>query len=247
MPDTGEAVRIINARIPEAERARFPRYYEMVKYIGGSWINMYEYCPYQLYLWRVKKVEAPKTQAMVAGTEQHKKLEIIHEASVEEELGIEDALTKASFERVGFRYREVHVIAKFEKFQIGGYIDELLILPDSVVIVDDKPGRDVPEEWREKAYRGALLQTFSYALALEKMYSIRRPLRVMIRNRDTGEKIISRDFSDEWRKDLSSTLHEIYLLLKDVQSPVISPSENRCRKCSYRDYCEYYQDMFADD
>ncbi len=242
-------LRIINARIPDDEKARFPRYYERIKYIGGSWINTYEYCPYQLYLWRVKKVEMPKTRAMVAGTEQHAKLEILHEAAVEEEIGIEDALTRASFERVGFRYREVHVIARIERkvegkkerFQIGGYVDELLILPDSVVVIDDKPCREVPENWKERYYHGALMQTFAYAHALENMYSINRPLRVLIRDRDTGGEIISRPFSEKWRAELDRELHDIYLLLKDIMIPEIHPSEGKCRSCRFREYCEYYK------
>jgi len=224
---------IINARIPDEIKNDERRYYEMVKYIGISWLNTYMYCPYQLYLWRVKKIKVPKTAEMTAGTERHEILQLNHEASVEEELSIEDALISSKLERKAYRFREVHVLAKLGRYQIAGYIDELIIYPERVDIIDDKPGKN--------AYMGEKMQVYGYALAFREMHGIHRKIRAIIRNRDSGEILFTEYFGGENEKLLQNTLYDVYLLLKDLKHDFPAPNPAKCARCRYREVCEHYQ------
>ncbi|GEM_PF-4915263 len=243
-------LRIVNARIPEDHENEFPPYYRGIKYIGISWINSYFFCPYQIYLEKVKGVRGEVTKEMKHGTEAHLNLQIEHEIAVEEVIGIREALELSREESTGFRFREVRVIAKMDRYrrryQIGGRLDELLILPDRVVVIDDKPNKHVAEEYVEKFYRGAIMQTYAYALALKEMYNIDRRLDVEIRDRDTGESIIpAREFTSEHEKILIGTLDEMYRILKGKNVPSIRPSINRCRNCRFKDFCDIYARFFS--
>ena len=225
-------MKMIMAKVPEDKKGEYERFYQYKKYIWASWIQTYFYCPYQLYLYRVKGIELPPTKEMEMGANAHAVKEIIHYMNVEEEVSIEDALFLSKMENKGFVFREFAFKTKFEKYQLSCKIDELAIYPDRVEIIDDKPG--------DRVYKGEIMQVLGYALAFREKFKPDREIRTIVRGRDTGEILYVKTFASEDEEEIKRTLYDIYLLLKDVVIPSIEPSLNKCERCRYREFCEYY-------
>jgi CRISPR/Cas system-associated exonuclease Cas4 (RecB family) len=229
-------LRLIHATLPEREKDRYASFEQYKKYIAGSWINTYYFCPYQLYLYRVKGIKRPATKAMKTGTAVHLALEQKHLEQVEEELMIEDALFNARMTRNAYVFRELHLIGHFERYQVGGYIDELAIYPDRVEVIDDKPGT--------QAYRGEIMQVHTYAHAFIKELSPGMPVWAVIRNRDTGEILYRNVHGAQKEEETEALLGDILALLRDARVPSVEVKESRCRSCRYRDVCEYYLSLY---
>jgi hypothetical protein len=121
-----------------------------------SWLNQQGYCEYQLYLEYMKGIETPATPEMTHGSEIHHQLEEIFKQDSEKST-FEDAL-EASKEDASMS-RECFVVAP--KYGIRGFIDEIWMKPDEIVIIDDKPGRT--------PYHSTMNQVRAYCLAFKDM------------------------------------------------------------------------------
>ena len=106
-----------------------------------SWLNQQGYCEYQLYLENMKGIETAPTREMTHGTNIHQQLEDAFKRDA----------TPATFEEVveiskteATITRECEVISP--KYGIRGFIDEIWMTPEEIVIIDDKPGRTHQKE-----------------------------------------------------------------------------------------------------
>ena len=223
---------MIIAKVPEKKSREYTKFHQYKKYIGISWINTYFYCPYQLYLQKVKKIEAKPTVEIEAGIKAHKVKEINHEIQVEEEISVETALEKSKDENKSYRFRELGLNSEFKKYQLGGRIDELVVYPNRLEIIDDKPG--------EIVYKGAKMQVLGYALAFRERFGQDREIKAIVRSITTQKILSNVTFTNLEAKQIKEALEEIYLLLKDVVIPEITPTKNKCKKCRYIDVCEYH-------
>ena len=225
-------MKLIRVSLPVEASKRYSTFRRFLKTINGSWIQTYMYCPYQLYLERVKKVEVPTTKSMREGTAAHLVLEEEHKKMVERELSIEDALSLAPFEKESYAYREIKYITQFDNFQLISKVDEIVIEPEQVVIIDDKKST--------KAYDGQIFQVYAYAYAFKHMFDVDRDIRVQIRSHVNGKILYDHEFGREEERAIEKTLNDVLRLLKNEFVPRVEYRSSKCDKCRFRDYCKVY-------
>ena len=121
-----------------------------------SWLNKQGYCEYQIYLENMKGIETPATPEMTHGSDIHNQLENIFKQEATPAT-FEDAV-EASKETASMS-RECFVVAP--EYGIRGFIDEIWMKPEEIVIIDDKPGRT--------PYQSSMNQVRAYALAYKSM------------------------------------------------------------------------------
>ena len=126
-------VRIIN------DKANFPI----------SWLNTQGYCEYSLYLEHCQGIITAPTKEMAEGTKGHAILEEKFKENAEPS-SFEDAFELSKEEEI--LSREMFVIDT--ENGIRGYIDEIRMSPDRIIIIDDKPGN--------RAYPSTINQVLAY-------------------------------------------------------------------------------------
>ena len=129
-----------------------------------SWLNKQGYCEYQLYLEHMKGIETQPTAAMTQGSKIHEELEDIFKQDSTPST-FEEAV-EASKETASMS-RECFVVAP--DYGIRGYIDEIWMKPDEIVIIDDKPGRT--------PYESTMNQVRAYCLAYKDMTNEDRKIK----------------------------------------------------------------------
>ncbi len=225
-------MRIIHAEVMEIGK-NYDSRHKNLRYISPSWLNSFLYCPYQIYLEKVLKIKPGETEAMISGKNAHLALEINHREAVEEYLTIPDALQMAKRNNVGYLFREVRLRALFDRYVVGGRIDELLILPDRVDIIDDKPGH--------RAYDGGIIQVYAYAHAFVSRYSPQVPVHAVIRSRDSGEEIYRGEFGARERERVEEIIKELLDVIYSRREPTVRINERKCASCRFRDVCPAYR------
>jgi CRISPR-associated exonuclease Cas4 len=191
-----------------------------------SWLHSYGYCEYQIYLEHIRGIEAEETPEMQAGREVHAAMDEVHKAAAELELGIDEALIKSREEQVVLSAREVHVKGE----QLIGLIDEIVFLPDKIMIVDDKPG--------DIAWPSGKLQAWGYCLAFEEQWQPGLPIVAGIRNRDTGYEIWAEPFTGLHREEVEKAISRIRQLLDGEAIPVGCRNPRKCRACRFNGSCD---------
>jgi CRISPR/Cas system-associated exonuclease Cas4 (RecB family) len=93
------------------------------------------YCERQIYLEYVEGIQAPPLAEMIKGSERHDALEEAHIEKAEIELSVGDAFVKSEKEGITLISREVFVLGS----ATYGRIDEIIIEPERMIIIDDKP------------------------------------------------------------------------------------------------------------
>ena len=198
----------------------------MYNRIPVSWLHSHAYCEYQLYLQHVKGVQPEVTPEIQKGVEAHASLDEAHKAAAELELPIGEALTKAKVEGVTLSSREVFV----EGEQLIGCIDEVIFMPDRILIIDDKPG--------DIAWPSSQIQTFGYCLAFEEQYKPELPIIAVLRNRDSGENVWAQTFGKEQRADVVNAVERIQRVLSQETEAVSTRNPNKCKACRFKSSCD---------
>ncbi len=216
-------------RIIRAEAPAMKEKWRKLKYVSPSWLNSFVYCPYQIYLERVKGIKVAETQSMREGTKAHHSLEVAHKEMVEEIITVEYAMEESRKRRVGYLFREIPIRAYFDDYQIGGRIDELLVLPYRIEIIDDKPGH--------RAYDGGIIQVYAYAHAFVRRYSPQVPVHAVIRSRDSGEVIYRGEFGARERERVEERIKELLDVIYSRREPTVRINERKCASCRFRDVC----------
>jgi CRISPR-associated exonuclease Cas4 len=191
-----------------------------------SWLQSYAFCEYQIYLEHVREITPEVTPEIIQGLETHAILDEAHKAVAELELTVDDALAKARVEGIAISAREVYV----KTGDLVGCIDEVVFLPDTVMIVDDKPG--------DIAWPGSKLQAWGYCLAFEEQYCPGMPVVAGIRNRDTGSEIWAQPFTQEHRDEVLKAISRIRQLLSGQATATAVRNPRKCRACRFRGECD---------
>lgn len=210
---------------PRIMPKRFGRTTQLER-IPVSWLHSQAYCEYQIYLQHVKGVQPEITLEVQKGIEAHACLDEAHKAAAELELTISDALTKSQKEEVTLIAREVFV----EGSGLIGCIDEVVFMPDRILVIDDKPG--------DVAWPGNQMQTFGYCLAFEEQYKPQLPIVAVLRNRDTGENTWAQAFSKEQREDVARAVDRIHRVLSGETEAASTNNPNKCRACRFKGSCD---------
>lgn len=193
-----------------------------------SWLNQQGYCEYQIYLEYMKGIETPATPEMTHGSDIHNQLETIFKQDATPstfEEAVEVSKSEASMSR------ECFVISP--KYGIRGYIDEIWMTPEEIVIIDDKPGRT--------PYFSTMNQVRAYCLAFKDMTNDERPIKAALRERGTSNLFWIEIFTEDVEKQIKFTIDRMHGLLEGSRPFVPTKNPNKCRSCRYKRYCEHYK------
>lgn len=193
-----------------------------------SWLNQQGYCEYQLYLQYMKGIETPATPEMTHGSDIHNQLEDIFKQDstpTSFEKAVEESKETASMSR------ECFVVSP--EYGIRGYIDEIWMKPDEIVIIDDKPGRT--------PYQSTMNQVRAYCLAYKDMTNDDRKLKAALRERGTENLFWIEIFTPEVENEIKFTIERMHGLFDGTKPFVPTKNQNKCRSCRYKRYCEHYK------
>ncbi len=190
-----------------------------------SWLNMQGYCEYQIYLQSIKGIKTQSTGAMLEGTEVHERLE----------RDFRKDSTPASFDEVvemskseATLTRECFIMS--QKYGIRGFIDEIWMTPDEIVIIDDKPGT--------KAYPSTINQVRAYSLAFKDMTMDKRKIKCCLRERGTDNIFWIEEFDENTEKEIIFTIKRMHSLIDGIKPFMATKNPNKCRSCRYKSLCE---------
>ena len=193
-----------------------------------SWLNQQGYCEYQIYLEYMKGIETAPTSEMTHGSEIHQQLEDIFKqdaAPATFEEVVESSKSEASMSR------ECFVISP--NYGIRGFIDEIWMTPDEIVIIDDKPGRT--------PYQSTMNQVRAYCLAFKDMTNDTRTIKGALRERGTRTLFWIEIFTPEIENEIEFTVKRMHGLLEGSKPFMATKNPNKCRTCRYKRYCEHYK------
>ncbi|MEM5806941.1 MAG: Dna2/Cas4 domain-containing protein [Candidatus Aenigmatarchaeota archaeon] len=193
-----------------------------------SWLHCKGFCEYQLYLEKIKKVKVEATAEMIIGKQIHAELEKEFLDQAEEEMTIEEVLTKSKETGKSFLIRELETISS--KYGIYGRIDEVQIFPDCILVIDDKPG--------SVAYQSFIKQVAAYSLSFFDEFKPDRDIISVLRNRDTREVFWNQKFDQILLETVVKDILEIHDLIRDVRFPESTTNPQKCLKCRFRRVCD---------
>jgi CRISPR-associated protein Cas4 len=191
-----------------------------------SWLNKQGYCEYQLYLEHMEGIETAPTAQMTHGSDIHKQLEDCFKKDATPST-FEDALETSKEDAI--MSRECFVIAP--NYGIRGYIDEIWMKPDEIVIIDDKPGRT--------PYQSTMNQVRAYCLAFKDMTGDERKIKGALRERGTENLFWIEVFTPEVEKQIKFTIDRMHGLFDGTKPFIPTKNPKKCRSCRFKDYCEH--------
>ncbi|MFN8671378.1 MAG: PD-(D/E)XK nuclease family protein [Candidatus Sericytochromatia bacterium] len=202
-----------------------------------SWIQKSLYCEYQIYLEHFKGIKAKPTFKMIEGSKEHHKLEKeflekAEPATFEEMIDFSTAFEVHS--------REFPVFSN--QYGIHGLIDEIIMSPDSFIIIDDKPGK-IP-------YLGNMFQVFGYCLAFKEMifqdeiktdseFIIpKRKIYAAIRERGTNNIFWIEEFNQELEIEIIKVVNRLHNLIDFKEDFIATENPNKCKSCRFKFICD---------
>ena len=191
-----------------------------------SWLNQQGYCEYQLYLEYMKGIESPATPEMTHGSEIHQQLEDIFKQDSTPST-FEDAV-EASKEEASMS-RECFVVSP--EYGIRGFIDEIWMKPDEIVIIDDKPGRT--------PYQSTMNQVRAYSLAYKDMTGDDRKIKSALRERGTENLFWIEIFNPDVEKEIKFTIERMQGLFDGSKPFVPTKNPKKCHSCRFKNKCEH--------
>ncbi len=191
-----------------------------------SWLNKQGYCEYQLYLEHMKGIEAGPTKAMTHGSEIHKQLEDAFKQDATPTT-FENAIEASKSESL--MSREVFVVAP--EYGIRGYIDEIWMKPEEIVIIDDKPGRT--------PYASTMNQVRAYCLAYKDMTGDTRKIKGALRERGTDNLFWIETFEEKTEKQIKFTIDRMHGLFDGTKPFMPTKNPKKCKSCRFKNDCEH--------
>ena len=123
--------------------------------------------------------------------------------------------------------REFFVMSS--KYGIRGFIDEIWLTPDGIMIIDDKPGN--------KAYYSMKTQIYAYALAYRDYIGDNRKITVGIRTRGTDNIFWQEEFTKENEDKIISLINHMQNLISGTDTFTPTDNPNKCRSCMFNKVC----------
>ena len=197
-----------------------------MKRIPADWLRSFAYCEYRIYLEHSlgavpqPKPEAPEAEAARASLAQ------AYDLAGKLELSVDDAMNKAGAEGIVASARAVSV----EGNELEGCIDEIVFMPDRILVVDDRPG--------DMAWPGSRMQAWGYCLAFEEQYHPTLPIMAGIRNQETGFEIWAQPFMEGHREEVQRAVSRIRQLMDGEGVPVGTRNRRKCEACQFAPACD---------
>lgn len=186
------------------------------------------YCEYQIYLEHVKGVEVEPTVEMQKGIEKHDSLDEEHRKKAEVKLTFDQALIKSATEGVALKSRDVYV----QGSATYGRIDEIIIEPSRIIIVDDKP-TPVP-------YLTNKVQVWGYCHTFKEVYKSDLPLFGALRHEDTGEITWLEQFLEEHDARVIDGINRTQAILTGKTKGEPTSNKRKCTSCRLRVHCNVF-------
>jgi hypothetical protein len=192
-----------------------------------SWLHKQEFCEYQIFLENVKGIKVRPTKVMVEGKAEHGRLfeEFKKEA------------VPATFEEILTRSKVVQVLSReFRvvdvRHGVYGLIDEVLLTPESFIVIDDKPGRTT--------YLSNIRQVHGYCLAFGETVKPldSRPIVAALRERGTNNIYWTMPFTQSAETEIASMVDRIHALISGREEFTSSDNSNKCRGCRFNSACD---------
>lgn len=191
-----------------------------------SWLNTQGYCEYSLYLEYFKGVTTGPTREMTEGTRGHAELEAKFKETAQPAT-FDDAYELSKEKEI--LSREMFVMDS--KDGIRGFIDEIWMTPDRIVIIDDKPGN--------RAYPSTIHQVLAYCLAFKNMVSDeKRTIVAALRQRGTDNIFWSEEFDEKNEERIRFLINRMHGLFEGQKPFIPTKNPNKCKKCRFQSYCE---------
>lgn len=197
-----------------------------VRKIPVTWLNSYAYCEYQIYLEHCRgatpepKPETEESKAAQAS------LEEAYKVAARLRLSVDDAMVKAGEEGIVVSARKVSV----EGTDLEGCIDEIVFMPDRILVIDDKPG--------DMAWTGSRMQAWGYCVAFEEQYNPSLPIMAGIRGKDTGYEVWAHSFTQGHREEVERAVFRIRQLIDGEAIPMGTRNRRKCRACRFATSCD---------
>lgn len=197
-----------------------------------SWLANLQFCEYSFYLQHVLgvKVETPE---MVRGLKKHKELLSQHEEQATIELTVEQAMNRSLERKESLIMREVYV--RNEK--LIGSIDEVLITPELIVIIDDKP--------RDKVFSSHKTQLYAYAIAFNQNYNPKQEIMVAVRdwrkNKIVWRQLLTNSALEQATTHIEKSINKALSIINNKIKPRPTTNPNKCKACKLKDYCKYFK------
>lgn len=197
-----------------------------VKRIPASWLSSLACCEYQVYLEHsrgAKPVPKPETEE---GKAAQASLEEPYRAGAKLELSVDDAMAKAGAEGIAVSARNVYV----EGTDLEGCIDEIVFMPDRILVIDDHPGN--------MAWPGSRMQAWAYCTAFEEQYDPALPIMAGVRCKETGYEVWAQLFVQGHREEVQSAVSRIRQIIDGEATPVGTRNRRKCRECRLAASCD---------
>ena len=191
-----------------------------------SWLNTQGYCEYSLFLEYYEGISTAPTKEMTEGTRGHALLEEKFKETAQPST-FEDAFDLSKEEEI--LSREMFVI-DIEN-GIRGYIDEIRMTPEKIIIIDDKPG-NIP-------YPSTINQVRAYCLAFKSMVGEdNRKIIAALRERGTGNIFWHEEFDENNEQRIRYQINSLHRLIDNKRDAIPTKNPNKCKKCRFQSYCE---------
>jgi hypothetical protein len=203
-----------------------------VVYLGNrrlfpiSWLHKQEYCEYQIFLENIKGIKVKPTEAMLEGKKEHERLykDFRKEA------------VPAAFEQMLAESRTAKVISReFRVFDtrhgIYGLIDEVLLTPDAVVVIDDKP--------RGKIFASNINQVYGYCLAFKELAGPGDSRQIVgaLRQGGTDNVYWRKPFTKPVEESIVAVIEHIHSLISGTVDFSSTHNVRKCNACRLRPKC----------
>ncbi len=189
-----------------------------------SWLNTQAYCEYSIYLENFKHLKVKANKAMINGSKVHNKLESNFKKEAEV-ASLHDILETSKEKEV--ISREFFVIS--ENYGIRGFIDEIWLTPESIVIIDDKPGA--------RAYNSMINQVFAYCLAYKDRLNDDRRIEGALRTRGTSNIFWQKEFDEKAEENIIETINHMQRLIDGEDEFIPTKNPNKCNACRFKKLC----------
>jgi CRISPR-associated exonuclease Cas4 len=197
-----------------------------LKRIPVTWLNSYAYCEYQIYLEHCRgAVPEPKPETE-EGKAAQASLEEAYKTAAKHELSVDDAMVKAGEEGIVVSAREVSV----EGTDLEGCIDEIVFMPDRILVIDEKPG--------DMAWPGSRMQAWGCCMAFEEQYNPSLPIMAGVRSKDTGYEVWAQPFARGHREEVERAIFRIRQLIDGEAIPVGTRNRRKCKACRFVTSCD---------
>lgn len=200
------------------------RLYEGKPFFPISWLHTQAYCEYQIYLQHFQGIKLRPTPSMKEGVKRHAQLYRDFREKATEKGTIQELLQKVKAEGISYSSRELGVVGVFSG--IYGKIDNIVLSPERIEIIDDKPS--------ERVWPSDVRQVWGYCLAFKENFAPDLPIFGAVQHRDTRAVLFREQLTPEieriMKDDVILRIRELILGLRQFE-PTTQP--RKCQSCRF--------------